>query len=88
MTPQTRVTFGPSFKTRKRRPVFRFFDATGQPGTSFLCRVDKRGWKPCASPIKLPRLGRGRHVLRIKGMNALGVWEPKAGKHRFKVVAR
>ena len=57
--PRRRVTFGPSFKTRKRRPVFRFIDATGQPGTTFLCRVDKRRWKPCASPLKLPRLGRG-----------------------------
>ena len=85
---QTRVTFGPSFKTRKRRPVFRFIDATGQPGTTFLCRVDKHHWKPCASPLKLPRLGRGRHVLRIKGMNVIGVWETTAGKHRFKVVPR
>jgi hypothetical protein len=88
VTPETRVTFGPSFKTRKRRPVFRFVDATGQPGTTFVCRVDKRKWKPCTSPLKLRRLGRGRHVLRIKGMNAVGVWEPKAGKHRFKVVGR
>jgi Tol biopolymer transport system component len=88
VTPETRVTFGPSFKTRKRRPVFRFVDATGQPGTTFVCRVDKRRWKSCTSPLKLPRLGTGRHVLRIKGMNAIGVWEPSAGRHRFKVVGR
>ena len=48
----------------------------------------RRRWKPCASPLKLPRLGKGRHVLRVKGMNALGVWEAAPSKRRFKVVGR
>jgi Tol biopolymer transport system component len=88
VAPETQVTFGPSFKTRKHRPVFRFIDATGQPGTTFHCRVDRRRWAACSSPFKLPKLGDGRHLLRVKGMNALGVWEAAPSKRRFQVVGR
>ena len=42
VTPETQITFGPAFKTRKRRAVFRFVDATGQPGTRFVCKLDRR----------------------------------------------
>jgi hypothetical protein len=32
------------------------------------------------------RLGRGRHVFRVKGLNAVGVWEADPVKRKFKVV--
>jgi hypothetical protein len=85
--PQTRITFGPAFKTRIRRPVFRFTDATGQQDTKFVCKLDRLGWKPCSSPLKLPKVSRGKHLLRVKGINALGVWETKPTKRAFKLVA-
>jgi Tol biopolymer transport system component len=84
--PQTRITFGPAFKTRIRRPVFRFTDATGQQDTSFICKFDRRHWKPCSSPTQLPKLARGGHAFEVKGMNATGTWETKPTKRRFKVV--
>lgn len=86
--PLTRITFGPAAKTRKRRPVFRFADTTGQPGTKFRCRVDRGRWKGCGSPTKLKRLSLGRHVFRVKGVNAAGVWSERAASRGFKVVAR
>jgi hypothetical protein len=88
VTPATRITFGPSFKTRKRRVVFRFTDTTGQPGTSFICKLDRRRWNGCDSPKRLPRLDRGSHVFRVKAVNAVGVWEAQPSRHRFKVVRR
>jgi hypothetical protein len=89
VTPVTRITFGPSFKTRKRRVTFRFVDSTGQPGTKFSCRIDRRrSWKSCTSPALLKKLKRGKHVFRVKGMNAAGVWEEKPVKRAFKVVKR
>jgi hypothetical protein len=84
--PESRITFGPSFKTRKRRPVFRFVDATGQPGSRFFCKLDRRKWRPCGSPVKLRRLKRGKHVFRVKAENAVGTWENTPSKRRFKVV--
>jgi hypothetical protein len=54
--PEIRITFGPAFKTRLPRPVFRFADATGQPGTRYVCKVDRRPWQSCSSPTKLKKL--------------------------------
>jgi hypothetical protein len=86
LTPVTRITFGPAFKTRVRRPVFRFTDTTGQPGTIFFCKLDRRGWRPCGSPVRLRRLSRGPHVFMVQAVNAVGVSEDQPAKRRFKLV--
>jgi Tol biopolymer transport system component len=85
--PLTKITYGPAAKTRKRRPVFRFADATDQPGTRFRCRIDRGRWTACGSPIKLKRLRLGRHVFRVRGVNAVGAWDEKPASRSFKVVA-
>lgn len=85
-TPHTHITFAPAAKTRKRNPVFRFTDSTGQEGTTFSCKVDRGGWKRCRSPLRLKQLHRGRHVLEIKAENAGGTPEPRPAKRVFKVV--
>jgi len=86
VAPITRITFGPASKTRSRRPVFRFVDATEQPGTAFICKVDQHAWKGCSSPFRLPRLKPGRHVFAVKGESAAGQWEPKPVTRKLKVV--
>jgi len=88
VAPLTRITFGPASKTRLRRPTFRFLDSTGQPGTRFYCRVDKKHWKGCTSPVKLRRLNVGRHTFSVKAVNAVGTAAPKPVKRAFKVVQR
>jgi Tol biopolymer transport system component len=87
VAPQTKVTFAPLFKTRARRPVIGFVDATGQEGTSFKCRVDKQPWRKCASPFRLKTLSLGTHSVRIKGVNS-GIWESRPVVRKFKVVRR
>ena len=87
VTPHTRITFAPAAKTRNPSPTFRFTDSTGQPGTRFSCKVDRHAWKRCGSPLRLKRLSRGRHVLEIKAVNAVGTPEPRPVKRRFKLVA-
>jgi hypothetical protein len=86
VAPQARVTFGPAAKTRARRPVFRFFDATGQPGSSFLCKVDRQRWKSCASPTKLARVALGGHVFSVTAVNAIGVHAQAPVRRKFKVI--
>ncbi len=88
VTPHTRITFAPAAKTRARHPVFRFADATGQPGTKFRCRLDRHRWKPCGSPLRLKHVTRGRHVLEIRAVNAAGTWEPRPAQRKFKRVLR
>ncbi|MFP5388309.1 MAG: TolB family protein [Thermoleophilia bacterium] len=86
LTPHTRITFAPAAKTRRRNPVFRFIDATGQEGTKFSCKVDRGHWKRCSSPLRLKRLKLGRHALEIGAVNAAGTPEPRPAKRTFKVV--
>jgi hypothetical protein len=86
VTPITRITFGPASKTRSRRPVFRFVDATEQPGTDFVCKVDRHAWKGCSSPFKLPKLKPGRHVFAVKGESAAYQWQQQPATRKFKVV--
>jgi len=86
VTPETLITFGPAAKTRKKKVVFRFTDATGQPGSSFICKLDRRRWKGSSSPTQLTKLKLGRHVFSVKAVNALGTAEQQPTKRRFKVV--
>lgn len=88
LIPRTRITFAPASRTRSRNPVFRFTDSTGQEGTTFICKVDRKKWRRCRSPLRLRRLGRGRHVLKIRAVNAAGEAEPKPVRRVFKVVPR
>jgi hypothetical protein len=86
LTPLPRVTFGPASKTRLRRPTLRFLDATGQPGTRFFCKIDKRRWVQCTSPFRLQKLKLGRHVFSLKAVNAVGTAGVTPVKRAFKVV--
>jgi hypothetical protein len=86
VAPQTRITFAPAFKTRARRPVFQFIDATGQGGTTFRCRVDHQRWYACKSPQRLKPVHRGGHVFSVIGANS-GMSEPAPVTRKFKLVS-
>jgi Tol biopolymer transport system component len=88
VVPLARITFGPAAKTHVRRPVFQFADATGQPGSTFFCKLDRKRWKPCASPLTLPRLGLGKHVFKLTAVNAIGVPAQAPMRRKFRVVRR
>jgi len=85
--PHTKITMGPGVKTRHRKVVFRFADVTDDPpGTTFLCKVDRKKWKQCNSPFKLRHLGFRRHTLRVRAIDAAGNAEAKAAKRPFQVI--
>ncbi len=85
--PQTRITFGPAFKTRIRRPIFRFADATGQQGTTFICKVDREAWKSCSSPRQADEAEPRQAHLPGQGGQRGRRREPKPSKREFKLVA-
>ncbi|MBS1895042.1 MAG: hypothetical protein JST59_27400 [Actinobacteria bacterium] len=85
--PRTLITMAPGVKTRKRKAVFRFRDVTeDQPGTTFVCKVDKKAWKGCASPFRVKHLKYGHHVVKIRATDLAGNRERKPVKRRFIVV--
>jgi hypothetical protein len=87
IAPKTRITAGPGATTRRKTVVFRFTDKTNGPGTSFLCKIDRRPWKPCRAPLRLKHLGHKRHLLRVKAFDAAGNKEKKGVARGFRVVA-
>jgi hypothetical protein len=85
--PLTRITMGPGVKTRKRTAVFRFLDSAGEtPGTTFICKLDRRKWRACAPPFRAKRLTRSAHLFQVKAVDSAGNREDKPAKRRFKVV--
>lgn len=86
LTPKTRITFAPAAKTRVRRPVFRFTDSNNERGSRFRCKVDRQRWVSCGSPLRLKRLRPGRHVFRVRAVNAAGEWERRPVNRVFRLV--
>jgi hypothetical protein len=87
LTPHTRITMAPASKTRRHTAVFRFTDINGSlPGTTFYCKVDRRRWKPCRSPLRLKHLHLRRYVVQVKATDVAGNVERKSAKRRFRVV--
>jgi len=85
--PHTRITMGPGTKTRKRSPVFRFADVSGDPaGTSFLCKVNHGKWKRCTAPFHMRHLHFKSYVLWVRGIDAVGNEEKTGARWHFKVV--
>jgi hypothetical protein len=88
LAPHVRITMGPAAKTRRHIAVFRFVDVNGDmPGTSYFCKVDRKQWKSCRSPVKLRHLHRRRYVLRVKATDAAGNVETKPAKRGFRVIS-
>jgi hypothetical protein len=83
--PQTRITGKPAKVTRDRTPTFRF--RSNRRGAIFLCKVDRRRYRRCRSPLTLGRLKPGRHVFRVKARDG-GRTDPSPATYRFKVVGR
>jgi hypothetical protein len=69
-------------RKRKRKATFTF----GSPvaGASFMCKLDKRPFSPCASPITFRHLRIGRHTFMVKAVNAAGA-DPSPATFSFKL---
>jgi len=84
--PQTTIDRGPPRRTRKRSARFRF--SSNEPGSSFECRLDRRDFSPCESPLEFDRLRRGRHRFEVRALDPAGNRDPSPAVARFKVRRR
>lgn len=82
--PQTTILQAPPRKTRKRSVKVSF--VASEPGANFECALDRGGWKPCGSPLRLRKLKPGSHRLRIRAIAANGLVEVKPVALRFRVL--
>ncbi len=68
--PIARITTDPPEKTAKPKMKFKF--VSGRPGSTFECRLDKAPWRRCASPKTVKSLAPGKHVFRVRAVDAAG----------------
>lgn len=85
--PRTTIALGPPpalVLTGRRLPVrFRFYARKRVQVRGFLCKLDRRPLKRCRSP-KTYRVGRGRHVFRVRAIGWTGLRGP-VETYRFRV---
>jgi hypothetical protein len=72
--PETTITGHPHKKTRKHRATFTF--VSSEPGSTFMCKLDRDRWRSCESPTTYRHLAAGPHVLRVFAIDAAGNAEP------------
>jgi hypothetical protein len=75
----------PRHRTTSRRPVFAF--GSDVAGTTFVCRLGSASFRPCTSPVRLPRLSAGRHVFSIAPIGPEGT-RGKVRRYEFVVSIR
>jgi Ca2+-binding RTX toxin-like protein len=68
-----------------RRVAFRF--ASSEPGSRFLCKLDRKPYRGCASP-RAYRVKAGRHVFRVVAIDRAGNRDPSPVVFKFRVLRR
>jgi hypothetical protein len=67
----------------KRKATFRF--ASGERGSTFRCKLDRKKFTPCRSPKTYKRLKPGKHVFRVKARDRAGNVDRTPMVKRFKI---
>jgi hypothetical protein len=84
--PQTTLSGKPPRRTHDRTPTFRF--RSSEPGSSFQCRVDRKPFRPCHSPLTTEKLTFGRHTFAVRARDASGNQDPSPASCAFRVLRR
>jgi CSLREA domain-containing protein len=66
--------------------VARFAFTSNEPGSRFQCRLDGGKYRSCKSPQKYRGLPPGKHVFRVRAIDAAGNVDRTAVKRRFEVL--
>lgn len=82
--PQTRIHRSGRRQIHDRTPTFRF--SSSVPGSTYLCRLDRRRFRICRSPFTARRLRLGAHVFEVEARGPEGSLDPSPASYRFEVV--
>jgi hypothetical protein len=80
--PGTKLTRRP--KKRGLDRTVRFAFTSTLEGGGFQCRLNRRGWAPCDSPLDLTVAPR-RHTFRVRAVSPAGLTDPSPAVFRFRV---
>ena len=82
--PETRITKHPKRRSVHRKARFKF---KSDEAAVFECRLDRRKFKPCESPLKR-RVKTGRHRFRVRAIDSEGHVDRTPAKFRWTVKRR
>jgi hypothetical protein len=82
--PVATITTDPPERTARRKMKFKF--VSNRPVSTFECKLDKAPWRRCAPPKTVRGLDPGKHVFRVRAMDAAGNRGP-ADRVIWRVVA-
>jgi hypothetical protein len=52
------------------------------PGAAFTCKLDNSPYKPCSSPLELPKLSIGTHSFAVRATDTAGIGDPASWNFR------
>jgi dipeptidyl aminopeptidase/acylaminoacyl peptidase len=83
--PSGRIGKHPKKQSTNRRARFTFF--SDQAGSHFECKLDRRPFRPCASPF-VRNVKLGHHDFRLRAINAAGAPDSTPATFSWRVVSR
>jgi hypothetical protein len=86
IAPRTRIVRKPAKRTRRRSARFAF--RSSDSGSRFVCRLDRRAARPCASPKRYRNLRSGRHVFRVWAIDRSGNRDLTPARYRWTITSR
>lgn len=82
--PQTKILKGPKGKVGSTTVKFKF--ASGEKGSTFRCKLDRKPYRVCKSPKTYRNLKPGKHVFKVRAVDRAGNIDPTAAKRKFTVL--
>jgi CSLREA domain-containing protein len=82
--PETKIVKGPPRKTHKRTVKFKF--VSSEAGSTFQCKLDRKPFKRCSSPKKYKKLKPGKHLFKVRAIDAAGNVDPTPAKRKFTIL--
>jgi hypothetical protein len=83
ITPPNTALGSAKITRSKHKARFRF--SSNEPGSSFLCKIDKKSFAPCSSPKTYKHLKLGKHKFRVEARDAAGNLDTSPAIKKFKI---
>jgi hypothetical protein len=84
IAPDTTILKQPRKRTRSTRARLTF--SSTESGSGFRCKVDRKQYRDCSSPLRLKRLKEGRHKVLVAAVDAAENQDQTASVARWRVL--
>jgi hypothetical protein len=82
--PETTIAKRPLNALARTTARYRF--ASDEAGSRFECKFDRKPFRACTSPKRYRRLDQGKHVFRVRAVDAAGNVDASAAQDSFRIL--